>query len=505
VFLPVWGRTEGLVSLNSLDGWFVECQDGWRVGGDATLCDGPSRGRLVLTPEGMRFSWDVAWSDWVQALYLHRVPVDLSSSPVVSIGLSGDTPVHSEIVLMAVDRHDVFFGHTLLRRIHGLERMSRWEIQTSVPRESFGYLFNMRGQPPSDLDWRSIERVFLSVVRSSPGAAPGSSGSGRFWIRSLSTEPVPVSRLSLWREDPPDPESWTRPRAPLAQREKAAPWIMECDGGDEDANAFGCRADRGSLFPGGGGSTTFDWDTSKAEWIQAARDFPSVLDLRSADRFYVDLRLSGGLGTPNVLYFLVADDGGVYAGYEAGLRHLSSAGYDEYRLHLSIAKELMWFHFDLRETRKHIDWSRIKRIFVGVKRAVGNTVGETGRVTLEDITVHLAPSADVPPAVRREQWTYALFYNWNNAALSTLARADLEKVAEHLRWQTRQTLLITSLADIREDHAQTLAQERATHVAETLTHEFNVDPARLKIETPPPHRPLAGERLPRTVLRLATP
>ncbi|MBI4586712.1 MAG: hypothetical protein HY717_22085 [Planctomycetes bacterium] len=140
------------------------------------------------------------------------------------------------------------------------------------------------------------------------------------------------------------------------------------------------------LVPGivAGQAVEFDWDLGTGDWVQARFTFPRPVDLSRADLFGLTLQ-GGGPGEPsNTVGILLADANDVFHGYDVAGKSRGINRIDRPLVNLPVPKKLLRFFFAFG-TATEIDWSRIDRFFLVVKRPGPGAGGGSGRLRLDHV------------------------------------------------------------------------------------------------------------------------
>lgn len=135
-----------------------------------------------------------------------------------------------------------------------------------------------------------------------------------------------------------------------------------------------------------GKAVRLNWDLNSGEWVQAKYTFPIPVDLSEKDIF--GLSLKGSAGTANRISLMFADRDGVFFGLDCdGLSAVS-----RWMINLSFPKKMFYYFFTIppRSGSPQIDWSRIDRFFVAVKRPAAGSGGGKGRMTIDQLQADLA-------------------------------------------------------------------------------------------------------------------
>jgi hypothetical protein len=134
----------------------------------------------------------------------------------------------------------------------------------------------------------------------------------------------------------------------------------------------------------GGQSVELDWDLGTGDWVQARYDFSTPVDLSRADILGISLQGGGPAELPNTVGILVADVNDVFHGYDMGGPSRGINQIDRSLLNLPIPKKLVRFFFAFG-AQTQIDWSRIDRLFIVVKRPGTGAGGGSGRIKIDHV------------------------------------------------------------------------------------------------------------------------
>jgi hypothetical protein len=546
-----------VIGTDSLQGWSVECHNGWRPENDLLRCNGPSSAEIKAVKDpspALELDWRLEFSDWSQAVRAFPEPADFSNMEALRLDLRGISRPDSDgqLVVLFSDADGIFYGCDVLGPAQGIQEVDRWQARLLLPRKSFSYRFNTRGQPPADIDWSRIERFYMAVVRpcttdeTDPKRVCFGGGAGRVLLDRWEVEtpgrlerllsgpessapagrrrlPSDFNQLILWKEPQRSPEPlWSQESAPLGTSatvllDASAPerWRAECDGkSPRQEDLWRCKGLSSGLLKrvdgSEGAALRLEWDMREGEWVQARHLFSPAVDLSSAEAVGFSLRGAGPLGAPYSVGLLLADADDVFYGYMLDLSHMDFKG--RWRVNVALPRDSLYYHFNPRGGGAKIDWSRIDRFFFGVKHLSGAVraplAGDLEFIRLQ-VRSPVPPAArPAPPAPRlparqpsEEQWGYTIYFPEDDASVPVLRLADVEKVAEHLRLYRDHDVLVTGFADKRETHAQRLADERAKALATLLFKQAGIAPERIHAASAPLRITLQGERLQKAVIR----
>ncbi len=138
-----------------------------------------------------------------------------------------------------------------------------------------------------------------------------------------------------------------------------------------------------------GKALRLDWDLSDGDWVQAKYTFPQPVDLSRYD--ILGLSLRGGADVGNRVSIMLADTRGVFYGVDCDDINLIS----RWMINLSFPKKMFYHFFTIPDNGQghEIDWSRINRFFVVIKRP-GAFGGGAGHLSIDHVQVDRA--ADWP-------------------------------------------------------------------------------------------------------------
>lgn len=157
----------------------------------------------------------------------------------------------------------------------------------------------------------------------------------------------------------------------LTDCETLGGWAVESAPGSSGSLALAA-----GLF---GNGVALDWGIGSGDWVQARYDFASPTDLSRAD--ILGLSWHGDSSSPpNTLAVMFADVQGVFQGYEIPGTNHGVNQIDRWVINHPIPKKA-FYHF-WGPAGQTIDWSRINRCFVVVKKPGG---GGSGRLTIDHL------------------------------------------------------------------------------------------------------------------------
>ena len=124
-----------------------------------------------------------------------------------------------------------------------------------------------------------------------------------------------------------------------------------------------------------------NWDLSTGDWVQAKYTFPQPIDISDKDIFGVSLR--GSTGTGNLVSLMFADINGVFFGMDFTNINIIS----RWMINLPVPKKMFYHFFTIppNPSLTGIDWSRINRFFVAVKRPGPLSGGGNGRLAVDHL------------------------------------------------------------------------------------------------------------------------
>jgi hypothetical protein len=160
--------------------------------------------------------------------------------------------------------------------------------------------------------------------------------------------------------------------------DSVAGWGIECDSGS-----------KGTLTTTAGvidNAVQLNWDIGTGNWVQARYTFRGPMDVSREDIFGISLR--GCPGNPNVVAIMFVDADGVFWGFDCS----SLSVVDRWMVNLSLPKKLFYhfFTFGPDPSDSVIDWSRIERLYVVVKRPGALLGGGAGTLAIDNIQMDRA-------------------------------------------------------------------------------------------------------------------
>lgn len=128
------------------------------------------------------------------------------------------------------------------------------------------------------------------------------------------------------------------------------------------------------------------WDIGTGDWVQGKYGFSDPVDLSGADIFGISLHGGGPDETANKSTIMFADVNDIFYGYDLQGVNDGANQIDRWLINLSIPKKRFQFLFSL-DTRDitQIDWSRINRFFIVVKRPDQRPGGGSGSLTIDHV------------------------------------------------------------------------------------------------------------------------
>ena len=159
----------------------------------------------------------------------------------------------------------------------------------------------------------------------------------------------------------------------LIDSESARNWSVEADNGSS-----GNVTTTGGFI---GNAMQLNWNIGSGQWVQAKYTFPAPLDLSQKD--ILGLSLRGSVSATNRVSLMFADVNGVFFGMDCD--GLNTIGV--WMKNLPLPKKLFYHFFTIgpNPNRKEIDWSRIDRFFVVVKRPQPGVGGGSGQIAIDHL------------------------------------------------------------------------------------------------------------------------
>lgn len=159
-------------------------------------------------------------------------------------------------------------------------------------------------------------------------------------------------------------------------------WTVESDSGSS-----------GELQPSEGltgQAVQLNWNIGTGDWVQAKYTFPQPVDLSGADLFGVSLHGGGPAEAANTVAIMFADVNNVFYGYLMSVNKHNdkwdnSGGINQinrWLINLPLPKKLFYYFFTLGNGGTEIDWSKINRVFVVVKRPASGVGGGSGQLRI---------------------------------------------------------------------------------------------------------------------------
>jgi hypothetical protein len=124
-----------------------------------------------------------------------------------------------------------------------------------------------------------------------------------------------------------------------------------------------------------------NWNIGAGDWVQAKYTFAQPADLSQKDIFGLSLR--GSTGVKNRVSIMFADVNGVFFGMECDGINL----FARWLKNLPLPKKVFYHFFTIGPdpNRREIDWSKIDRFFVVVKRARPGEGGGSGQLAIDHV------------------------------------------------------------------------------------------------------------------------
>ncbi len=135
------------------------------------------------------------------------------------------------------------------------------------------------------------------------------------------------------------------------------------------------------------------WNIGTGQWVQGVRRFAPPLDLSHADIFGLSLKGGGSAETSNVVAIMFADDKNVFYGCAFGDKERGLNLIDRPLINLPVPRKALWFFFSF-DGSTAIDWTRIDRFFIVVKRPAAGAGGGSGKLIVDHVQWDIA--ADWP-------------------------------------------------------------------------------------------------------------
>jgi hypothetical protein len=127
----------------------------------------------------------------------------------------------------------------------------------------------------------------------------------------------------------------------------------------------------------------FNWNIGAGSWVQARYDFPSPVDLGQADLVALDLR--GDANAPaNTITVMIVDANDVFFRYDISGPSHGVNQLKRWLVNLPIPRKA--FHYFWGGSGSPtLDWSRIRKFFLVVKRPSSGTGGGSGQLAFKRI------------------------------------------------------------------------------------------------------------------------
>lgn len=214
-------------------------------------------------------------------------------------------------------------------------------------------------------------------------------------VPTLTVLPVLLLALGLapaaMAEEPACTPAWEG--TPLIECDSLAGWTVERDDGSTGSLQLVEPLVGGVPLAGGGPlgaggdaakSIQLTWDLGSGDWVQARYRFSSPVDLRGADLFGITLRGGGAGEIPNTVSVMFADSSDVFYGYDMPGERFGVNQLGRTLWNLPLPKKMLWFFFSFGAPPP-IDWSRIDRFFLVVKRPGPGKGGGSGRIGFDRV------------------------------------------------------------------------------------------------------------------------
>ena len=160
----------------------------------------------------------------------------------------------------------------------------------------------------------------------------------------------------------------------LIECETTSNWSVEASGG-----ASGFISSATGII---GNAIQLNWNMGTGDWVQAKYTFQQPIDLSQKDIF--GLSLQGSLSNMNNVDLMFADVNDIF--YGAHFEDINKV--KMWMKNLSLPKKLFYWYFQTRSDTipLNIDWAKINRFFVVVKRPVDNNLlTETGQLGIDHL------------------------------------------------------------------------------------------------------------------------
>lgn len=130
-----------------------------------------------------------------------------------------------------------------------------------------------------------------------------------------------------------------------------------------------------------GQAIQLNWNIGAGDWVQGKYTFTQPADLSNADIFGVSIHGGGPSEMANTVSIMFADVNGSFYGYDMEGKSNGINQTDRWLINLPLPKKLFW-HFWGPDS---IDWSRIDRFFIVVKRPGEGLGGGSGQIRLDHL------------------------------------------------------------------------------------------------------------------------
>ena len=195
---------------------------------------------------------------------------------------------------------------------------------------------------------------------------------------------VPMIPVSAAAANPSYAPGWQG--TTLIDAESAANWSVEHD--------TGSTGDVTLVSGLTGQAIQLNWNIGTGDWVQGKYSFAAQADLSGADIFGVSLHGGGAQETANTVSIMFADVNDVFYGYNMGGDAANGHGInqiDRWLINLAFPKKSLSFFFNFG-TATQIDWSKINRFFIVVKRPGAGIGGGTGQLRIDQVQYDTAAS-----------------------------------------------------------------------------------------------------------------
>lgn len=197
----------------------------------------------------------------------------------------------------------------------------------------------------------------------------------------------------------------------LIDAESLQNWTVESDSG----SSGGLQPSEGLT----GQAVQLNWNIGTGNWAQAKYTFPQPVNLSGADLFGVSLH-GGPTEAANTVAIMFADVNNVFYGYDMRGDNSGINQINRWLINLPLPKKVFYYFFTLGNGGTEIDWSRINRVFVVVKRPAAGVGGGVGQLRIDQfqydtvanwprqISFDTAHAATVSPQVAQHAVDYLL-------------------------------------------------------------------------------------------------